>query len=39
MSHIKAPMTLALTVTRGKRAPYKVAVLPDDAPTAPTVSA
>jgi hypothetical protein len=29
MSHISKPMTLALTVTRGKRAPYVVQPLPD----------
>jgi hypothetical protein len=40
LSHISKPMTLALTVTRGKRAPYVVQPLPDaPAPTqaAPTV--
>lgn len=31
-SHIDTPMTIALTVTRGKRAPYKVEPLPDAAP-------
>ncbi len=30
MSHIKAPMQMALTVTKAKRAPYKVAVLAVD---------
>lgn len=33
MSHIDKRLTLALTVTRGKRAPYTVEPLPDDAPT------
>ncbi len=32
MSHIDKPMTLALTVTRGKRAPYVVHPLADAAP-------
>ncbi len=32
MSHIDKPMTLALTVTRGKRAPYVVQPLADAAP-------
>lgn len=32
MSHIEKPLTLALTVTRGKRAPYVVQPLKDDAP-------
>ncbi len=32
MSHIDRPMTLALTVTRGKRAPYVVQPLADAAP-------
>jgi hypothetical protein len=32
MSHIAKPMTLALTVTRGKRAPYVVQPLADNAP-------
>jgi hypothetical protein len=35
MSHIDARLTLALTVTRGKRAPYVVEPLPDDADTSP----
>lgn len=39
LSHITKPMTLALTVTRGKRAPYVVQPLPDTAPTSPAVSA
>lgn len=38
LSHITKPMTLALTVTRGKRAPYVVQPLPDTAPTSPAVS-
>jgi hypothetical protein len=38
MSHIAKPLTIALTVTRGKRAPYRVQPLPDDAPTSPSVS-
>lgn len=38
MSHIDKPMVLALTVTRGKKAAYKVAVLAEDAPTSPSVS-
>lgn len=32
LSHIDKPMTLALTVTRGKRAPYTIKPLADDAP-------
>ncbi len=39
MSHIEKPLTIALTVTRGRRAPYRVQPLPDDAPTVPSVSA
>lgn len=35
MSHIDKPLTLALTVTRGKRSPYKVQPLPDAAPASP----
>lgn len=35
MSHIDKQLTLALTVTRGKRAPYVVKPLADDAPTSP----
>lgn len=35
LSHIDKPMKLALTVTRGKRAPYVVQPLPTDAPTSP----
>jgi hypothetical protein len=31
MSHIPEPLTMALTVTRGKREPYRVDVLPDQA--------
>jgi hypothetical protein len=38
MSHIEKPLSIALTVTRGKRAPYRVEPLPDDAPTSPAVS-
>lgn len=34
LSHIDKPLTVALTVTRGKRAPFKVDPLPD-APDAP----
>lgn len=37
LSHLDKPMTLALTVTRGKRAPYVVKPLADDAPTAAPV--
>ncbi|HLS01491.1 MAG TPA: hypothetical protein VK054_05845 [Beutenbergiaceae bacterium] len=39
LSHLDGPLTLSLTVTRGKRAAYKVDPLPDDAPapSAPTV--
>ena len=33
MSHISKRLTLALTVTRGKRAPYNVDPLPDAPPT------
>lgn len=35
LSHIDRPLTLALTVTRGKRANHTVDPLPDAAPTAP----
>jgi hypothetical protein len=38
LSHIDKPMKLALTVTRGKRAPYIVEPLVESAPSAPTVS-
>lgn len=38
LSHIAKPMTLALTITRGQRAPYVVDPLPDSAPTSPPVS-
>lgn len=38
MSHIDKPMTLALTVTRGKRAPFVVKPLAESAPTSPVVS-
>jgi hypothetical protein len=38
MSHIDKPLSIALTVTRGKRAPHRVQPLPDDAPTTPAVS-
>lgn len=37
MSHIEKRLTLALTVTRGKRSPYVVDPLPNDAPTSPPV--
>jgi hypothetical protein len=37
LSHIDKPMTLALTVTRGKRAPYVIKPLADDAPAAAPV--
>lgn len=37
LSHIDKPLSVNLTVTRGKRQPHKVEPLPDDAPpTAPT---
>lgn len=39
LSHIAKPFTLALTVTRGKRAAHRVDPLPDDAPTLPSVTA
>jgi len=39
MSHIEKRMTLALTVTRGKRSPYVVEPLPDAAPASTVVSA
>ena len=32
LSHIREPMTVMLTVTRGRRAPFTVQPLPDDAP-------
>ncbi|WP_396657162.1 hypothetical protein [Microbacterium oxydans] len=32
LSHIDKPLSIALTVTRGKRAPFKVEPLPDAAP-------
>lgn len=35
LSHIDKPLTLALTVTRGKRAPHTVKPLAVDAPAAP----
>lgn len=35
MSHIDQRLTLALTITRGRRAPFTVEPLPDAAPTAP----
>lgn len=38
MSHIDKPMTFSLTVTRGKRAPYKVDPLPDNAPSSSPVT-
>lgn len=39
MSHLAKRETIALTVTRGKRAPYVVEPLPDAAPTSPAVAA
>jgi hypothetical protein len=39
MSHLPKRETIALTVTRGKRAPYVVEPLPDAEPTSPAVSA
>lgn len=33
LSHIQEPLTVALTVTRGKRAPFTVQPLPDDTGT------
>jgi hypothetical protein len=38
MSHIEKPLSIALTVTRGKRASYRVEPLPDDAPVTHAVS-
>lgn len=38
MSHIDKPLNIALTVTRGKRAPFTVQPLPDAAP-APSIDA
>lgn len=38
MSHIKQALKLALTVTKGKREPYIVQPLPDEAPASPVVS-
>jgi len=38
LSHIAKPFTLALTVTRGKRAAHRIEPLPDDAPTVPSVT-
>lgn len=38
MSHIDKPMAFSLTVTRGKRAPYRVDPLPDNAPSSPPVT-
>lgn len=35
MSHIEKPLSVSLTVTRGKRAPFRVEVLADEAPTPP----
>lgn len=32
LSHIRAPMTVMLTVTRGRRAPFTVQPLPDETP-------
>jgi hypothetical protein len=39
LSHIGPAFTLALTVTRGRRAPFRVEPLPDDVPVSPSVSA
>lgn len=39
MSHIPRAFTIALTVTRGRREPFQVEPLPDDAPVSPAVSA
>lgn len=36
LSHIDKPLSPVLTVTRGKRAPYAVAVLKESAPAAPS---
>ncbi|GAA1148104.1 hypothetical protein GCM10009651_36040 [Microbacterium natoriense] len=36
-SHIDGPVTVNLTVTRGKRAPFKVEPLPDAAPVDPSM--
>ena len=38
MSHLDKRLEIALTVTRGKRAPYVVEPLPDSEPTSPAVS-
>jgi hypothetical protein len=38
MSHLRKPLKIALTVTRGRRAPFVVEPLPDDAPAAVSVS-
>lgn len=35
LSHIDKPLTIALTVTRGKRAPHTINPLPDAAPSSP----
>ena len=35
MSGIDKPLTVALTITRGKRAPFTVEPLPDAAPSSP----
>lgn len=37
MSHIGKKLTLALTVSKGKRSKYEVLPLPDDAPASPAV--
>lgn len=37
LSHIDKRLTIALTVTRGKRAPYAVEPLPESAPASPPV--
>jgi hypothetical protein len=37
MSHLAKPLTVSLTVTRGKRANFTVQPLPDAAPTSPAV--
>lgn len=38
LSHIREPMTVMLTVTRGRRAPFTVQPLPDDATPRETVA-
>jgi hypothetical protein len=39
LSHLDSPLSIALTMTRQKRAPYKVAPLPDEPLAAPVPSA